>query len=80
LLSREYISVSVNPGAIEKFGNGNYAVPGGVKYNLEDFITFLGVAKDKKDTDDTYLTILGRIDLANGVTTAKKAGRPPKTE
>ena len=70
----------IKASAIEKFGNGTYCIPNGIKYSLEDFITFLNVAKDRKDTDDTYLTILARIDLANGVTTAKRAGRPPKTD
>jgi len=65
-------------GAIEKSGS-NYYVPGGVKYKLEDFITFLEVCKEKQDTDDTYLTILQRIDVANGVIT-KKAGKTSKTE
>jgi len=57
----------VTAGAITKNGVDSYNLPGGSKYTMEEMISYLALAEKNKDKDDTYLILLERIDLANGV-------------
>lgn len=53
----------IKAGAIEKSGIDTFNLPGGSKYNLNEFLGFLKLLEKKKDTDDSYGKILHRIQI-----------------
>lgn len=57
---------AIRAGAIEKKGVNSYNLIGGAKLDLSSIIQTLKLAESKKDEDDTYGSILAKIDLFEG--------------
>lgn len=67
--TKQFVIKAVKIGAVEKHGVNQYSLPGETKFTYDEFIDYIKMAKDQKDTDpnDTYMKLLSRMDIAEGI-------------
>jgi hypothetical protein len=70
---KQFVIKAVKLGVVEKQGVNQYNLPGETKFTYNEFIDYIKLAKEQKDTDpnDVYGKILTRMDTVEGIKNSK---------